>query len=135
VEYSELTDKIIGAAMNVHSAIGPGVLESVYGTCMAHELKKLGLGVSCEVVLPVVYDGMRLDSGFRIDLLVEDLVVVELKCVDTLLPIHKAQLLTYLRLSNKPIGLLLSFKVVHMREGIQRILNNKHQLYSAMGQI
>lgn len=78
---------------------------------------------------------MRLGSGFRIDLLVEDLVVVELKCVDILLPIHKAQLLTYLRLSNKPIGLLLNFKVVHMREGIQRILNNKHQLYSAMGKI
>jgi GxxExxY protein len=134
VEYSELTNKIIGAAMKVHSTIGPGVLESVYKTCLGHELKKLGLGVSCEVVLPVVYDGLRLDSGFRIDLLVEDLVVVELKCVDILLPIHKAQLLTYLRLSNKPIGLLLNLKVVHMREGIQRILNNKHQLSSAMGQ-
>ena len=68
MEYSELTDKIIGAAMKIHSTIGPGVLESVYRTCMAHELKKLGLGVSCEVVLPVVYDGLRLDSGFRIDL-------------------------------------------------------------------
>ena len=133
MEYSELTEKIIGTAMKVHSAIGPGVLESVYGTCMAHELKKPGLGVSREVILPVVYDGLRLDSGFRIDLLVEDLVVVELKCVDTLFPIHKAQLLTYLRLSNKPIGLLLNFKVVHMRDGIQRILNNKYQLYSAMG--
>jgi len=133
VEYSELTEKIIGTAMKVHSAIGPGVLESVYGTCMAHELKKPGLGVSREVILPVVYDGLRLDSGFRIDLLVEDLVVVELKCVDTLFPIHKAQLLTYLRLSNKPIGLLLNFKVVHMCDGIQRILNNTHQLYSAMG--
>lgn len=134
MEYSELTDKIIGAAMKVHSTIGPGVLESVYRTCMAHELKKLGIEVSCEVALPVIYDGMRLESGFRIDLLVEDLIVIELKCVDTLLPIHKAQLLTYLRLSNKPVGLLLNFKVVHMREGIQRILNNKHKLYSAMGQ-
>lgn len=134
MEYSELTDKIIGAAMKVHSTIGPGVLESVYRTCMAHELKKLGTGVSCEVALPVIYDGMRLDSGFRIDLLVEDPIVVELKCVDTLLPIHKAQLLTYLRLSNKPVGLLLNFKVVHMRGGIPRILNNKHKLYSAMGQ-
>ena len=134
MEYAELTDKIIGAAMKVHSAIGPGVLESVYRTCMAHELKKLGIGVSREIVLPVLYDGLKLDSGFRMDLLVEDTIVVELKCVDTLLPIHKAQLLTYLRLSNKPIGLLLNFKVVHMREGIQRILNNKHQLSSAMGQ-
>lgn len=90
MEYSELTDKIIGAAMKVHSTIGPGVLESVYRKCMGHELKKLGVGVSCEVALPVIHDGMRLDSGFRIDLLVEDLVIVELKCVDTLLPIHKA---------------------------------------------
>jgi GxxExxY protein len=78
-EYSELTEKIIGAAMKVHSAIGPGVLKSVYRTCMAHELKKLGIGVSCEVCSPVIYDGLRLDSGFRIDPLVEDLVVVELK--------------------------------------------------------
>ena len=134
MEYSELTEKIIAAAMKVHSAIGPGVLESVYKTCVAHELKKSGITVSSEVALPVVYDGLRLDSGFRIDLLVEDLVVAELKCVDTLLPIHKAQLLTYLRLSNKPIGLLLNFKVVHMRDGIQRILNNKHQRSAAMGQ-
>jgi GxxExxY protein len=101
---------------------------------MAHELKKLGIGVSCEVALPVLYDGLKLDSGFRTDLLVEDLVVVELKCVETLLPIHKAQLLTYLRLSNKPIGLLLNFNVVHMREGLKRILNNKYQSVLAAGQ-
>jgi GxxExxY protein len=132
MKYPEITEKIIGAALKVHSAIGPGVLETVYRTCVAHELKKLGIGVSCEVILPVLYDGLRLDSGFRIDLLVEDTIIVELKCVETLLPIHKAQLLTYLRLSNKPIGLLLNFKVVHMREGIQRILNNKHQLYATM---
>jgi GxxExxY protein len=134
MEYSDVTEKIIAAALKVHSAIGPGVLESVYKTCMAHELKKLGIGVSCEVTLPVVYDGLKLDSGFRIDLLVEDLVVVELKCVETLLPIHKAQLLTYLRLSNKPIGLLLNFNVVHMREGIKRILNNKYESALTAGQ-
>jgi GxxExxY protein len=85
------------------------------------------------VPLPVVYDGLRLDSGFRIDLLVKNLVIVELKCVETLLPIHKAQLLTYLRLSNKPIGLLLNFNVVHMRDGIKRILNNKYQFAATMG--
>ena len=134
MEYSDVTERIIAAALKVHSAIGPGVLESVYKTCMAHELKKLGIVVSCEVTLPVVYDGLKLDSGFRIDLLVEDLVVVELKCVEALLPIHKAQLLTYLRLSNKPIGLLLNFNVAHMREGIKRILNNKYQSVSAAGQ-
>jgi GxxExxY protein len=75
MEYSDVTEKIIAAALKVHSAIGPGVLESVYKTCMAHELKKLGIGVSCEVALPVAYDGLKLDSGFRIDLLVENLVV------------------------------------------------------------
>jgi GxxExxY protein len=109
------------------------VLESVYKTCLAHELKQTGMAVLTEVALPVVYDDLRLDSGFRIDLLVEDLVIVELKCVEALLPIHKAQLLTYLRLSNKPIGLLLNFNVVHLRDGIKRILNNKYQFAAAMG--
>jgi len=100
VRYPEVTEKIIAGALNVHSAIGPGVPESVYKTCLAHELKQSGLTVLAEVALPVLYRGLRLYSGFRIDLLVEDLVIVELKCVDILLPIHKAQLLTYLRLSN-----------------------------------
>ena len=133
MKFQEITEKIIIAALKVHSAIGPGVLESVYKTCLAHELKQTGMAVHTEVALPVVYDGLRLDSGFRIDLLVEDLVIVELKCVEALLPIHKAQLLTYLRLSNKPIGLLLNFNVVHLRDGIKRILNNKYQFAAAMG--
>jgi GxxExxY protein len=127
--YSEVTEKIIAAALNVHSAIGPGVLESVYKTCLAHELRQSGMSVLAEAVLPVLYKGLRLDSGFRIDLLVADLVIVELKCVDALLPIHKAQLLTYLRLGNKPIGLLLNFNVVHMREGISRVIKNKHPFF------
>lgn len=133
MKFPEITEKIIVAALKVHSAIGPGVLESVYKTCLAHELRQIGLAASSEVSLPVVYDGLRLDSGFRIDLLVEDLVIVEFKCVEALLPIHKAQLLTYLRLSNKPIGLLLNFNVVHLRDGIKRILNNKYQFAAAMG--
>jgi GxxExxY protein len=132
MKFPEITEKIIVAALKVHSAIGPGVLESVYKTCLTHELKQTGLTVSSEVPLPVVYDGLRLDSGFRIDLLVENLVIVELKCVEALLPIHKAQLLTYLRLSNKPIGLLLNFNVIHLRDGIKRILNNKYQFAAAM---
>jgi GxxExxY protein len=132
MKYPEITKRIIVAALKVHSAIGPGVLESVYKTCLAHELRQIGLAVSSEVPLPVVYDGLRLDSGFRIDLLVENLVIVELKCVETLLPMHKAQLLTYLRLSNKPIGLLLNFNVVHLRDGIKRILNNKYQFPATM---
>jgi GxxExxY protein len=134
MKFPEITEKIIVAALKVHSGIGPGVLESVYKTCLAHELKQAGLTVSSEVALPVVYNGLRLDSGFRIGLLVENLVIVELKCVEALLPIHKAQLLTYLRLSNKPIGLLLNFKVIHLRDGIKRILNNKYQFAAAVGE-
>ena len=127
MEFEEITGQVITAALKVHSAIGPGVLESVYKTCLQHELLKTGLRVQAEVALPVVYDGLRMDSGFRIDLLVENLLIVELKCVETILPIHKAQLLTYLRLANKPIGLLLNFNVVHMRDGLKRILNNKYR--------
>jgi GxxExxY protein len=124
MELNEISGRIITAALKVHTAIGPGVLESVYQTCLLHDLKKAGLAVQAQTALPVVYDGLHLDSGYRIDLLVEDTVIVELKCVETLLPIHKAQLLTYLRLANKPLGLLLNFNVVHLREGIKRVINN-----------
>jgi GxxExxY protein len=124
MELNEISGRIITAALKVHTAIGPGVLESVYQTCLLHDLKKAGLAVQAQTALPVVYDGLHLDSGYRIDLLVEDTVIIELKCVETLLPIHKAQLLTYLRLANKPLGLLLNFNVVHLREGIKRVINN-----------
>ena len=134
MELNEITNMVIGAAMKIHSAIGPGVLESVYRKCLQHELSKLGLSVQTEVKLPVLYDGLVLESGYRLDLLVQNQVVIELKCVDALLPIHKAQLLTYLRLANKPVGLLLNFHVVHMRDGIRRILNNRYQSTSAAGQ-
>ncbi len=125
MEFEGITGQVITAALKVHSVIGPGVLESVYKTCLQHELRKTGIMVQAEVSLPVLYDGLRMDSGFRIDLLVENLLIVELKCVESILPIHKAQLLTYLRLANKPIGLLLNFNVVHLRDGLKRILNNK----------
>jgi len=127
MELNEISSQILGAAFKVHTSIGPGVLESVYQSCLHHELRKAGLRVEAQVSLPVLYDGLKLDSGFRIDLLVEDMVIVELKCVDSILPIHKAQLLTYLKLANKPLGLLLNFDVVHMREGIKRIINNRYQ--------
>jgi GxxExxY protein len=130
VEFPEITEKVIAAALRVHTAIGPGVLESVYKTCLQHDLRKSGLAVQSEIALPVVYDGLRLDSGYRIDLMVENLVIVELKCVEAILPIHKAQLLTYLRLANKPVGLLLNFNVVHLRNGIKRVLNNSNPLSS-----
>ena len=127
MEFAELTEKVISGALKVHSAIGPGVLEKVYRTCLQHELKKAGLKVDSEVMLPILYDGIRMDSGCRIDLLVESLLIVELKCVEAIEPIHKAQLLTYLRLGNKPLGLLLNFNVVHLRDGIKRVINNKYR--------
>ena len=134
MELNQISGKIIACALKVHTAIGPGVLESVYQTCLLHELRKAGLSVQAQVALPVVYDSLHLDSGYRLDLLVQDTVIVELKCVETLLPIHKAQLLTYLRLTNKPLGLLLNFNVIHLREGIKRVLNNKYQMGIAAAQ-
>jgi len=133
MELNEISAQIIAAAMRVHSAIGPGVLESVYQTCLHHELRKSGLAVEAQVTLPVIYDGLHLESGYRIDLLVENRVIVELKCVDDLLPIHKAQLLTYLKLANKPLGLLLNFNVVHLRDGIKRVLNNRYRPITTTG--
>ena len=98
MELNAITGNIISAAMKVHTAMGPGLQESVYQTCLQHELEKSGLDVHREVAIPVTYDGLKLDAKFRIDMLVENLVIVELKCADALLPIHKAQILTYLRL-------------------------------------
>ncbi len=132
MEFADLTEKVIAAALKVHSAIGPGVLEKVYRTCLQHELHKMGLRVHSEVPLPIQYDGLQLESGCRIDLLVEGVLIVELKCADSILPIHKAQLLTYLRLANKPLGLILNFNVVHLRDGIKRVLNNKYRPASAV---
>ena len=134
MELNEISGRIIAAALKVHSAIGPGVLESVYQTCLLHELQRTDLAVQSQVALPVVYDGLHMDSGYRLDLLVENTVIVELKCVEALLPIHKAQLLTYLRLANKPLGILLNFNVVHLREGIKRVLNNKYRAAMAVSQ-
>ncbi|MGA2984461.1 MAG: GxxExxY protein [Terriglobia bacterium] len=113
--------KIVDAAYVVHTALGPGLLESVYELCLVHELKKRGLRVERQVSLPVVYDELRLDAGLRLDLLVENLVIVELKAVEMLLPIHKAQVLTYLKLSSHRLGLLMNFNSVLIKQGIQRI--------------
>ncbi|MBZ5523295.1 MAG: GxxExxY protein [Acidobacteriia bacterium] len=127
METNQITGQIIASAMKIHSAIGPGVLESVYRTCLGYELERAGFKVQSELALPVLYQGLRLQSGYRVDLLIENRIVVELKCVDAVLPIHKAQLMTYLRLANMPLGLLLNFNVVHLRDGIKRILNNKYR--------
>ncbi len=110
---NDLTGTIIGAAMKVHSALGPGLLESAYECCLVHELRKSGFKVETQVSMPIVYDGVRLDAGYRIDLMVEDAVIVDLKCVDAFTPVHEAQLLSYLKLSGKRVGLLINFHVRH----------------------
>lgn len=119
---NRISGKIVDAAFKVHSSLGPGLLESVYEICLVHELKKNELEVERQVSLPVKYDGIRLDAGLRLDLLVEDCVIVELKTVEKLLNIHKAQLLTYLKLSGNRLGLLINFNVPIIKEGIQRII-------------
>lgn len=121
---NDLTGRIIGCAMKVHSALGPGLLESAYEACLAHELAKAGLRVERQKSLPVIYDGIAVDCGYRIDVLVEDMVILELKAIDALAPIHEAQLLSYLKLSGKSIGLLINFNVMHLRDGIKRMVNN-----------
>ena len=118
---TDLTEKIIAAAMRVHTALGPGLLESAYEACLVHELLKTGLSARSQVELPIIYDGITLDIGYRTDILVEELVIIELKAVDKILPIHKAQLISYLKLSGKDVGLLINFNVEHLRDGIDRL--------------
>jgi GxxExxY protein len=120
----ELTERIIGAAMEVHRALGPGLLESAYEECLAHEMRLGGLGFERQVPLPVAYKGVKLDCGYRIDFLVERAVVLELKSTDALRPIHEAQLLTYLRLGGWTIGLLMNFNVPVLKHGIKRVVLN-----------
>ena len=124
MELDQVTGAIVDSAMRVHTALGPGMLESVYEKCLTHELVKRGLKVEAQVWLPVIYDGVKIDGGYRIDLLVEGGVLVELKVVEQILDVHKAQLLSYLKLSDKPVGLLINFNVVHLRDGIRRLVNN-----------
>ena len=118
-----ISGQIVDSALRVHSTLGPGLLESAYRACLAYELRTRNLAASEEVPLPVVYQTQRLEVGYRIDILVEDLVVVEVKSVGAIAPIHKAQLLSYLKLSGRPLGLLLNFNVVLMKEGIVRMRN------------
>jgi len=124
VELNELSSQIIKAAINVHRELGPGLLESVYQKCMVIELKGMNLNVQAEIALPVLYRGQHVDEeGFRIDLLVEDKIIVELKSVEKILPVHQKQLLTYLRLAKKELGLLINFNQVLLKDGICRIIN------------
>ena len=119
---NDLTYKIIGCVYDVHSQLGPGLLESTYEVCLEYELIKAGLNVQRQKALPVVYDDIKLDAGYRIDLLVENKIVLELKSVDEIAPIHKAQLMTYLKLAGKKLGLLLNFNVVNMKNGVTRVI-------------
>jgi GxxExxY protein len=123
VEINQVSGAIINAAMKVHSALGPGLLESAYEACLIYELRKGGFNVKSQVHLPVLYDGVKIDAGYRIDLLVEDIVIVELKTVERIMPVHQAQLLSYLKLSGKRAGLLINFHVPHLRDGIKRLMN------------
>lgn len=122
--FNEISGAVVGAAIQVHSALGPGLLESVYEVCLEFELSERGLLVQRQLPLPIVYRNVELDATYRIDLLVERAVVVEIKTVTKLLPVHDAQLLTYLKLSNHRLGLLLNFFVPLMRDGIKRVVNN-----------
>ena len=115
-----VTDQILGAGIEVHKALGPGLLESAYEQCLCHELRLRNVQFARQVAVPVRYKGIELDCGYRVDLLVEDSVVLELKAVDRLMPIHEAQLLTYLRLSEKRVGLLMNFNVSALRHGVVR---------------
>ena len=123
MNHNEVSGQIIDAAMHVHSALGPGLLESAYEGCLAFELASRGLHVQRQLELPVIYRDHRIDVGYRLDLLVSDLVIVEIKVVERFAPIHEAQLLTYLRLADKRVGLLLNFHVLHMKDGIKRMVN------------
>ena len=120
VKINEVTDCIINSAMTVHSAVGPGLLEKAYEVCLAYELSVRNLHFERQVRLPVTYHGIRLDPGFRVDYVVENCVLVEIKAVDAILPVHEAQLLSYLKLSGKRVGLLINFNVVRLKQGIRR---------------
>ena len=121
---SDLTPEIIGAAIKVHRILGPGLLESAYETCLAYELKKLGMRVERQRAVPVIYEDVKLECGFRADLVVENRVVVELKCKEAIHPVDQAQLLSHLRLLNISVGLLINFHVLLLKDGITRMVNN-----------
>jgi GxxExxY protein len=119
-----VASQIVDAALKIHKELGPGLLESAYETCLEHELIKRGFLVERQKAQPVHYDGIAIDAGYRLDLLVDDSVIIELKAVEQLLPIHQAQLTTYLKLSGKTLGLLINFNVPLIKNGIRRIANH-----------
>ena len=123
MDINSVTGEIIDSAMKVHSVLGPGLLESAYQACLTYELRKRGLKVRTEVPLPIVYDGLRLSAGYRVDQLVEDAVVVELKAVSKVTDLHDAQLLSHLKLGGYKVGLRINFHEVHLKKGLRRMVN------------
>jgi len=120
---NEASRLVIGAALKVHSALGAGVLESAYDACLYYELTQTGLQFEHEVHLPIVYQEVQLATAYRVDFIIEDCLIVEIKCVERVLPVHRAQLLSYLRLTGHPLGLLINFNVPHLRDAIHRVIN------------
>lgn len=124
MDIEEIAKKIVDAAIKVHTALGPGLMESAYQKCMEYELKKEGVPVECEVILPISYERIKIDAGYRIDMFVGSTIIIENKTVENLLPIHEAQLLTYLKMKNCRLGFLLNWNVPRMKNGIKRMVNN-----------
>ncbi len=126
MEINEITRKILSCAYTVHSALGPGLLESAYRKCLAYELRRFGLKAEEEKILPITFRDLEIDYGYRMDILVEDQVIIELKVVDNLNNVHEAQLLTYMKFAKKPVGLLLNFNVKSLKNGIKRLVMEKN---------
>lgn len=135
MHFNEISGAVVDSAMKVHTALGPGLLEGVYEACLVHELKKRGFRTASQPPLPVNYDGERIDLGFRVDILVENTVVVEIKAVDAITPVHLAQLITFLKLSGKYVGLLMNFNVVHLRDGIRRMVQGEPPSVSSVSSV
>ena len=122
-DIESIATHIVDAAVKVHKAFGPGLLESAYQTCLAYELIKRRILVECEVILPIEYDGLKLDAGYRVDMLVEECIIIENKCVEKVLPIHMAQILTYLKLRGCKLGFLINWHAPLIKDGIKRVVN------------
>jgi GxxExxY protein len=124
MDIENIATKIVSAAIKVHTALGPGLLESAYQKCLAYELSKDGSKVDCEVILPIKYEDIDIDAGYRIDMLVGDSIIIENKTVEKILPVHEAQLITYLKMRRCKLGFLLNWNVPRMKDGIKRMVNN-----------
>ncbi|TDY04237.1 GxxExxY protein [Thiohalophilus thiocyanatoxydans] len=121
-EIEEMAEHVVDSVYKIHRSLGPGLLESAYEACLKHELIKRGIDVSCQIEMPIIYEGKKIMPGFRMDMLVGQSIIVELKSVEQLLPVHKAQLMTYMKLSKKNLGFLLNFNVPVMKQGISRVV-------------